>query len=79
MSSRQANERQRVARIPVLGLIGVVTTVIGVVRFWGGRKGKRPTGTQLRQMSDADFAAFIRDSGLKTVTTAGLAVDGYAD
>jgi hypothetical protein len=32
------------------------------------------------RMSEADFAEFLRASGLKTVTTAGLAaMDGHAD
>ena len=66
------------ARVPVIGALGVAG-VIGIVKARGKRK-RRPTGDQLRRMSDADFSAFIRASGIKTVTTAGIAVsDGPAD
>ena len=36
------------------------------------KRNRRPTGDQLSKMSDAELASFIRSSGLKTVTTAGL-------
>ena len=61
----------------ILGILGV-TGFVGVRAL--GRRGRRPTGRQLLNMSDAEFAKFIRTSGLKTVTSAGLvSPEGNAD
>jgi hypothetical protein len=79
MSSPPTGARQRAMRLPLLAVIGIVTSVVGFARFRGHRKTRRPTGTELMQMSDADFAAFIHESGLKTVTSAGLSADGHSD
>ncbi len=71
--------RTRVARLPLLGGILGITGLIGVVGV-RVRRNRRPTGEQLLRMSDAEFASFIRSSGVKTVTTAGLAArEGNAD
>lgn len=77
--ARMTQLRTRGARLPVLGGILGITGLIGLLRVLG-RRSRRPTGDQLLKMSDADFASFIRSSGLKTVTTAGLAPrEGNAD
>jgi hypothetical protein len=70
--------RTRGLRGPVLGgILGLAG--LGILRALGKRN-RRPTGDQLSKMSDADFAAFVHSSGLKTVTTAGLAPsEGNAD
>jgi hypothetical protein len=61
----------------ILGILGV-TGFVGVRAL--GRRGRRPSGRQLLNMSDADFASFIRKSGVKTVTSAGLVcAEGTAD
>jgi hypothetical protein len=62
-------------------LIGGLVAIGGLIGIFRLRaKGRRPTGAELMEMSDPDFASFIRASGLKTVTTAGLAaLDGRAD
>ncbi len=62
--------RTRLVRLPVLGVLGLAG-IIGLVAT-RGRRNRRPTGDQLRRMSDADFASFVRSTGLMTVTTAGL-------
>jgi hypothetical protein len=79
MSSPQPSAPHRAARIPLLGLIGLATSLFGLARFWNHRRNRRPTGTELMRMSEADFSSFIQDSGLKTVTSAGLSADGHAD
>jgi hypothetical protein len=63
-------------RLPVLGGLIGLTGIVGILR---ARRPKRPTGAELAAMSDADFASFIRSSGVKTVTTAGLSRDGWGD
>jgi hypothetical protein len=71
--------RTRGARLPVVGSVLGITGLIGVIKVLG-RRHRRPTGDQLLHMSDAEFASFIRSSGVKTVTTAGLsAAEGNAD
>jgi hypothetical protein len=67
--------RARALRLPILGVIGL-TGVLGILRR---RSRGRPTGAQLMSMNDADFAAFVKSTGLKTVTTAGLRADGPTD
>jgi hypothetical protein len=67
-------------RIPILGSLIRITGLVGLFHLRGRRKRHRPTGDELMRMSEADFAEFLRASGLKTVTTAGLAaMDGHAD
>jgi len=59
------------SRIPVLG--GLIGFTIGLGWVLGRRSPRRrPTGDELLQMSDAEFAAFIASTGIKTATTAGL-------
>lgn len=61
----------------ILGILGI-TGLVGVRAL--GRRGRRPTGSQLLTMSDADFGSFISRSGLKTVTTAAQPLtEGNAD
>jgi hypothetical protein len=61
----------------ILGILGV-TGFVGVRVL--ERRGRRPSASQLLNMSDADFASFIRKSGVKTVTSAGLrSSEGSAD
>jgi hypothetical protein len=65
--------RARGLRLPFVGGVGgliAATWLISVLRGRGRRH--RPTGAELAAMSDADFAAFIGSTGVKTVTTAGL-------
>jgi hypothetical protein len=62
----------------------VIVGILGVTGFVGvralGRRGRRPSGRQLLNMSDADFASFIRKSGVKTATSAGfISAEGRAD
>ena len=67
------------SRIPALG--GLIGFAIGL-RWLLHRNNpkRRPTATELMDMSDADFAAFVASTGIKTVTTAGLArSDALAD
>jgi hypothetical protein len=65
-------------RIPIVGGLIGLTGLIGFLRMRS--RHPRPTGAELLRMSDAEFAAFIQSSGLRTVATAGLAVtDGTAD
>jgi hypothetical protein len=65
-------------RIPAIGGLIGITGLVGFLRQ--RRRPTRPTGKQLAAMSDRDFASFIQGSGIKTVTTAGLApMDGSAD
>lgn len=56
------------------GVVGI-TGLIGIRRALG-RRTRRPTGDQLLRMSEAEFAAFVQASGLKTVTSASLAPQG---
>jgi len=71
----QTQARPRGMRIPILGLIGV--SIVGLFRLRSRNKRHRPTADELMQMSDADFASFVSETGLTTVTTAGLAaMDG---
>lgn len=71
--------RTRGVRLPVLGGLLGATGLIGILRALG-RRNRRPTGDQLLKMSDADFASFVHSSGMKTVTSAGLAPrEGNAD
>ncbi len=48
------------------------STGVGRLRNALGRR-RRPTGDELAQMTDADFAAFVESSGIKTVTTTRVA------
>lgn len=60
------------------GIVGV-TSLIGIRRALA-RRARRPTGDELRRMSDAEFGAFVEASGVKTITSAGLAApEGTAD
>lgn len=62
-------------RSPQLGGI----TGVGRLRNALGRR-RRPTGDELAQMTDADFAAFVESSDLKTVTTSRVAESqGHSD
>ena len=79
MSSPRPSAPHSAARIPLIGLIGLVTSLFGLARFWNHRRRRRPTGTELMAMSEAEFSSFIQASGLKTVTSAGLSADGHAD
>jgi hypothetical protein len=74
-----AEFRTRIPHLPVRrwivgGVVGL-TGLIGIRRALA-RRTRRPTGNQLRRMSDAEFAAVIQESGLKTITSAGLAPPG---
>jgi hypothetical protein len=62
--------RARGKSLSILGGLVGATWLISVLRGRGRRH--RPTGAELAAMSDADFAAFIDSTGVKTVTTAGL-------
>jgi len=58
-------------RLPLIG---------GLLRYASRSRRTRPTGDELMRMTDAEFDEFIRSTGIKTVTTAGLSArDGAAD
>ncbi len=60
------------------GIVGL-TSLIGIRRALA-RRPRRPTGDELRMMSDAEFSAFVQASGLETITSPGLAThEGKAD
>lgn len=66
-------------RAPILGgLIGLLG-LFGIRRL-RRKSPRRPTGAELAAMTDRDFDAFIRSTGIRTVTSAGLAApNGSAD
>lgn len=76
----QIELRPRGMRLPILGSLIGLTGLVGLLHLRSRNKRHRPTGAELMRMSDGDFAEFIRSSGLKTITTAGLAAPGgHAD
>jgi hypothetical protein len=66
-------------RVPIVGSLIGLSGLLGLLHVRSRLKRHRPTGAELMKMSDADFAAFVRASGVKTVSTADLASDGHAD
>ena len=67
------------SRLPILGGLIALTGLIGL-RLTSRLRRRRPTGAQLLGMTDAEFAAFIRSSGIKTRSTPELAApDGTGD
>lgn len=65
------------ARLPVIGGLLGLTGMIGMLGLRNRKR--RPSAADLMRMSDEEFAAFVSASGIKTVTTAGLATGGIAD
>ena len=64
--------RQRIMKLWASVVGGVF--VVALVAWFGRRVARaRPTGSQLLAMTDPEFASFIRSTGIKTVTTAGMA------
>jgi hypothetical protein len=78
MNSPRAERRS--VRIPVIGVIGLLASaLIGLIRFRPRSKQRRPTGADVMRMSEPEFAAFVRETGVLTVTSARLLADGHAD
>jgi hypothetical protein len=67
--------RARLASLRIALLGGILVTMLLALL---GRRGsrRRPTAAELVAMTEAEFEAFIRSTGIETVTTAGLAASG---